>query len=232
MGLLQNEDPERYARLRKNMRRDNPNAGMTEEQALTNFMLGLPTGTFRFAVIAGRGAPVSPQRERAHRLLHNRTDEEWVLAIMALANAPEPTNPSPTTETASTAALKPITKKGGRPKLSCSQKASSLLRRKEKVRANVSRFRDVLCNQKTPSRPLITRRIQPRFLRPCRVRLRGCNSRREHRPRVINVTFHLPTSGKLSRPQWPTKVESGPALWRKKQSRFVGTVSAISKCSK
>jgi hypothetical protein len=30
---------------------------MTEAQALTNFLFGLPTGYFRFEVIAGRSAP-------------------------------------------------------------------------------------------------------------------------------------------------------------------------------
>lgn len=151
--LLQHEDPERYARLQRNMRKDSPNAGITEEQALINFILGLPTGGFHFAIVAGTGAPVSPEREKADRLLREGTDEEWVQAIVALANAPEPTYPSssPATETLSTPAAKLATKKGGRPKLTRSQKAHSQSRRRAKVRANVTRFRDVLCNQKTLS---------------------------------------------------------------------------------
>jgi hypothetical protein len=151
--LLEHEDPERYARLQGNVRKDSPNAGMTEEQALTNFMLGMPTAGFYFAIVAGTGAPVSPETERADHLLRNGTDEEWVQAIMALADAPEPTYASlpPATETASTSAAKPATKKGGRPKLTRSQKTSSQSSRREKVRANVARFRAVGCNQKTPS---------------------------------------------------------------------------------
>jgi len=153
--LLQYEDPERYARLQRNMRKDSPNTGMTEEQAISNFILGLPTGSFRFAVVAGRGAPVSPEREKADHLLRDGTDDEWARAIVALADAPEPTYPSlsSATETASTSAAKPTTKKGGRPKLTRSQKAHSRSRRKDKVRANVMRFRDVRCNQKTLSQP-------------------------------------------------------------------------------
>ncbi len=52
MRLLQKEDPERYARLMVDIRRDNPST-MSEEQALTNFMLGLSTGPYRFAVVEG-----------------------------------------------------------------------------------------------------------------------------------------------------------------------------------
>jgi len=55
--LLESEDPERYARLQKNIRADLPNSSMPEDQALTNFMLGFPTGQHRFAVVAGGAAP-------------------------------------------------------------------------------------------------------------------------------------------------------------------------------
>ena len=48
MQMLEKEDPERYARLMKNIRRTNPTLRMSEDQALTNFMLGLPTGQWRF----------------------------------------------------------------------------------------------------------------------------------------------------------------------------------------
>ena len=103
MRPLEREDLERYARLLRNMRRDSPNAGMDESQALTNFMLGLPTGSFRFAVVAGNGAPVSPERKNADRLLREVTDEEWVQAIVALANAPDPIyKPQPVPERSST----------------------------------------------------------------------------------------------------------------------------------
>ena len=54
MRLLESEDPERYANLMRNIRRDNPDVRMSEDQALTNFMLGLPTGQWRFAVVAGK----------------------------------------------------------------------------------------------------------------------------------------------------------------------------------
>lgn len=57
IATLEREDPPRYERLMKNIRHDNPGMGMREDQALTNFMLGLPTGQYRFAVIAGPPAP-------------------------------------------------------------------------------------------------------------------------------------------------------------------------------
>jgi hypothetical protein len=54
LRLLQQQDPERYERLMKNIRQDLPGGGrVSEDQALTNFMLGLPTGQWRFRVIAG-----------------------------------------------------------------------------------------------------------------------------------------------------------------------------------
>lgn len=57
---LKVEDPSRHSRLLKNMRRDSPSLGMDESQALTNFTLGLPTGGFCFAVVAGK--PIEPVR--------------------------------------------------------------------------------------------------------------------------------------------------------------------------
>jgi hypothetical protein len=54
MRLLESEDPERYANLMRNLRRDNPDVRISEDHALTNFMLGLPTGQWRFAVVAGK----------------------------------------------------------------------------------------------------------------------------------------------------------------------------------
>lgn len=65
MQALEREDPERYNRLTKNIRRDSPNFAMTESQALTNFMLGLPTGGFRFQVVAGRDVPEQIARAEA-----------------------------------------------------------------------------------------------------------------------------------------------------------------------
>ncbi|HTZ74515.1 MAG TPA: hypothetical protein VMB47_11385 [Candidatus Aquilonibacter sp.] len=55
---LKTEDPNRHSRLLKNVRRDSPSLGMDESQALTNFMLGLPTGSHRFEVVAGK--PIEP----------------------------------------------------------------------------------------------------------------------------------------------------------------------------
>jgi hypothetical protein len=57
MRLLEKEDPKRYENLAKNIRQDQPASRMSEDQALTNFMLGLPTGQHRFQMIAGRPAP-------------------------------------------------------------------------------------------------------------------------------------------------------------------------------
>lgn len=57
MQALEREDPDRYNRLMRNLRRDSPNFAMTESQALTNFMVGLPTGGFRFQIVAGGKAP-------------------------------------------------------------------------------------------------------------------------------------------------------------------------------
>ena len=58
MTALASEDPKRYARLICNIRKDNPSVDMDESQALTNFMLGLPTGQWRFRIVAGVPAPV------------------------------------------------------------------------------------------------------------------------------------------------------------------------------
>jgi hypothetical protein len=52
--LLETEDRERYARMMKNIRKDQPNVSMSEDQALANFMLGRPTGQWRFKIIAGK----------------------------------------------------------------------------------------------------------------------------------------------------------------------------------
>jgi len=155
MGALSVEGPQRSTRLMANVRKDSPASGIDESQALINFILGLPTAGFHFTIVAGTGAPLSTEREKADRLLRNGTDHEWVEAIMALANAPKPihSSPPPAAETISTSAVKPTTKKGGRPKLTRSQKAESQIRRKERVRVNVARFRDVLGNQTTPSQP-------------------------------------------------------------------------------
>lgn len=53
MRLLEKEEPKRFASLMKNTRQDKPNSQMSEEQALTNFMLGYPTGQYRFEIVAG-----------------------------------------------------------------------------------------------------------------------------------------------------------------------------------
>jgi hypothetical protein len=63
MRLLEKDQPTRYDRLMRNMRRDNPTARMSEDQALTNFMVGLPTGQHRFGVVAGQPAPEPTQAE-------------------------------------------------------------------------------------------------------------------------------------------------------------------------
>ena len=54
MRLLETEDPKRYDNLMRNIRKDSPDVRMTEEQALTNFHLGLPTGQHRFVIVAGK----------------------------------------------------------------------------------------------------------------------------------------------------------------------------------
>src|SRR5579862_6541982 len=40
--------------MMKNIRKDQPNVNMSEDQALTNFLLGRPTGQWRFTIIAGK----------------------------------------------------------------------------------------------------------------------------------------------------------------------------------
>jgi hypothetical protein len=60
MQLLQKEDPKRFENLMRNFPRGRR---MDEDQALTNFMLGLPTGQHRFVVIAGKPAPLSIEIE-------------------------------------------------------------------------------------------------------------------------------------------------------------------------
>lgn len=67
MSELAQEDPKRHAALARNIRADRPlgSQRMSEDQALTNFMLGLPTGQYRFAVIAGAPAP-EPRAAEPH----------------------------------------------------------------------------------------------------------------------------------------------------------------------
>jgi hypothetical protein len=89
MRLLESEDPKRYARLMQNIRRDNPSTSMSEHQALANWQLGLPTGQWRFTVIAGDLAPVSKLRAAADRLLHEGPTEEYVEALLTFASAPD-----------------------------------------------------------------------------------------------------------------------------------------------
>lgn len=59
MHELEASDPARFRNLVRNIRADMPASAqrISEEQALTNFMLGLPTGQWRFRVVAGRPAP-------------------------------------------------------------------------------------------------------------------------------------------------------------------------------
>jgi hypothetical protein len=87
--LLENEDPKRYDNLSTNLRRDNPDTYMSEHQALTNWMLGLPTGQWRFAVIAGELAPISSVRAKADKLRYEGMVGEYVEALLAVANAPD-----------------------------------------------------------------------------------------------------------------------------------------------
>jgi hypothetical protein len=93
MRQLESEDPKRFASLMQNVRRHNPSAAMSEHQALTNWMLGLPTGQWHFGVVAGHLAPVSKLRAEADRLLHEGTTEEYVAALLALADAPNALEP-------------------------------------------------------------------------------------------------------------------------------------------
>ena len=87
---LEQADPPRHDRLMRSIRRANPGMSMPEDQALTNFMLGLPTAQYRFAIIAGPGAPLDPLRVAVDEALHNGTVDEYVKAIVAYASAPWP----------------------------------------------------------------------------------------------------------------------------------------------
>lgn len=95
MRLLESEDSERYERLMKNIRRDSPVLKMDEDQALTNFQLGLPTGQHRFVVV-GKGAYISPLRSEADRLLQEGTIDEYVKTLLAFVNEPETEPDAPT----------------------------------------------------------------------------------------------------------------------------------------
>jgi hypothetical protein len=77
MAALEREDSARYERLMKNIRRDSPGMSMPADQALTNYMLGLPTSQHRFAVIAGPGAPPDPLRARVDDAQYRRTGESF-----------------------------------------------------------------------------------------------------------------------------------------------------------
>ena len=98
MRVLETEDLRRYDNLMRNIREDAPNIRMSEEQALTNFQLGLPTGQHRFAIVAGKGAIKSPGRVNADRLLHEGTTKDYVQALLKFVNEEEPEatpDPSP-----------------------------------------------------------------------------------------------------------------------------------------
>jgi hypothetical protein len=99
MRLLESEDPERYVDLMRNIRHDSPNMGMSENQALANFLLGLPTAQWRFAVVAGKDSirlqsvAMSSVQRAAHvttapaRLCANTSNSHHPLPQEARANA-------------------------------------------------------------------------------------------------------------------------------------------------
>ena len=89
MGLLETEDPKRYENLMRNIRKDSPDVRMSEEQALTNFHLGLPTGQHRFVIVAGKESIKTPARIHADSLLQDGTTEDYVRALLKFVNEPE-----------------------------------------------------------------------------------------------------------------------------------------------
>lgn len=89
MRLLESEDPKRCANFTKNLRRDNPDTNMSEHQALTNWMLGLPTGQWRFDSVAGKNQRRSDARIKADRTLQEGTIGEYVGDLMAFVNEPD-----------------------------------------------------------------------------------------------------------------------------------------------
>jgi hypothetical protein len=70
MCRLRTTDPTRYKRLMREIRRDT--AGMGEGQALTNYVLGLRTGQYRFEVIAGKPAPLPVEVKPKARSVRKR----------------------------------------------------------------------------------------------------------------------------------------------------------------
>jgi hypothetical protein len=50
---LRTEDPARNENLNKNMRLAGAVQSMSEDQALTNFLIGYPTGQWKFEIVAG-----------------------------------------------------------------------------------------------------------------------------------------------------------------------------------
>jgi hypothetical protein len=84
MRLLKIEDPERYERLIKNIRQDAPGP-MSEDDALSSFQLGMPTGQHKFAVFAGKTK--SPARADLDRLLQVGSITEYTTALVAFAGS-------------------------------------------------------------------------------------------------------------------------------------------------
>lgn len=148
---LQRVDPERHARLLRNVRRDSPD----QAQALAGLILCQPTAPFRFALYR-RPAMLD-------RALHNGTDE-YIAAIRAVASGEVPTF----AEVVSAAPVEATekTRRGGRPKLRLPARDRKERRRRQ-VREAVRQFqaRKAEANQKPPAIANETGELQHAFSR-------------------------------------------------------------------
>lgn len=146
---LQRVDPERHARLLRNVRRDSPD----QAQALAGLILCQPTAPFRFALYR-RPAMLDGA-------LHNGTDE-YIAAIRAVASGEVPTFVE-VVNAPSVEAEK--SRKGGRPRLRITAKERRQ-RRREQWRTSQRSSRipaSAECQQKPPAIANETGELQHAF---------------------------------------------------------------------
>lgn len=130
MEALKAEDPTRFDRLLKHIRRDSPSAAIDELQAITNFVLGLPTAGFKFAVY--QRPPILDEA------LVRGTPEQYVNAILSVAKSGD--ERFVVREPRFVSVKRTMIRKGGRPRLQLS-KAEKASRLRKQWRESKSRTR-------------------------------------------------------------------------------------------
>ena len=134
MEALKAEAPARFDRLLKHIRRDSPSAAMGETQAITNFVLGLPTAGFKFAVY--ERPPI------LNEALDRGTTDEYVNAILSVASSDG--EPLVVRESQSVPIERPGVRRGGRPRLQLSKaERASRLRKQWRESKGRKRHRQI-----------------------------------------------------------------------------------------